>query len=115
MSDGPLGPGGNPKAVDGTVRDLLHLLGKRHTMAILYVFARDPGPWRFGELQERLDLPSNTLTVRLAELREAGLITRESYDEIPPRVEYTGTAKAEELKPAFRHLYEWAYRHEIDP
>jgi DNA-binding HxlR family transcriptional regulator len=115
VSDGPLGPDVDPAAVDGTVRELLHLLGKRHTMAILYVFARDPGPWRFGELQNRLGVSSNTLTVRLGELREAGLITRESYDEIPPRVKYTGTVKAEELKPAFRHLYEWAYRHEVGP
>lgn len=95
-------------AVDGTVRGLLHLLGKRYTTAIR-------GPWYFGELQNRLGISSNALTVRSRNsARPAGLVTRESYDEIPPRAEYTGTTKAEELKPAFRHPYEWAYRHQGD-
>jgi cell division control protein 6 len=35
------------------------------------------------------------------------------YDEVPPRVEYTPTEKAESLFPAFAHLHYWAIRYEI--
>jgi len=99
---------------DAAVVDLLHLLGKAHTMAILYAFARDSGPWRFGELESLLDVSPNTLTERLRELVSAGLLAREAYAEIPPRVEYRATEKAEDLKPVFAHLYTWAWRHELD-
>lgn len=98
---------------DAAVVALLRLLGKAHTMAILYVFARDPGPWRFGELEALLDVSPNTLTERLRELVSARLLAREAYAEIPPRVEYRATEKADDLKPAFAHLYAWAWRHEL--
>jgi DNA-binding HxlR family transcriptional regulator len=81
-------------------------------MAILYYLTRrDQRPWRFGELQDELDVSPNTLSNRLSELTEAGLLERRSYDEIPPRVEYVATTKARELSPIFGDLYRWAQRH----
>jgi DNA-binding HxlR family transcriptional regulator len=91
---------------------LFSLLEKAHAMAILHEFAVEPDPWRFNELKDRLDLSPNTLSERLGELVEAELITRQSYDEIPPRVEYEATAKAQELEPMYRYLSEWAERHD---
>jgi DNA-binding HxlR family transcriptional regulator len=96
---------------DEAVVELLSLLGRTHALTILYAFARDPGPWRFGELQTSLDVPPNTLSVRLKELEAAGLLERRSYDEIPPRIEYTGTERASALKPAFARLYRWTRSH----
>ena len=55
-----------------------------------------------------------TLSKRLSELTDAGLLTRRSYDEIPPRVEYEPTAAADDLAPVFIHLYEWASVHDLD-
>ena len=92
-------------AADAAVADLLALLGKRHTLRVLYLFARDPGPWRFGEIQEELELSPTTLSERLSELVAVGFLERRAYDERPPRVEYTATERAEALKPAFAHLY----------
>jgi DNA-binding HxlR family transcriptional regulator len=43
----------------------------------------------------------NTLSTRLQNLTEAGLRKHEAYDEVPPRVEYTLTGKAESLFPVF--------------
>lgn len=100
---------------DAAVVDLLHLLGKAHTMAILYAFARDPGPWRFGELEAVLDVSPNTLTERLRELVATGLLAREPYAEITPRVEYRATEKSEALNPVFAHLYSWVGRYDFDP
>ena len=94
-------------------RELFTLLGRAHTMEIIHVFVREPGPWRFNELREVLDISQNTLSARLSELLEAELLTRQSYDEIPPRVEYRATEKLIDLKPMFQHLSEWAeqYNH----
>jgi len=49
-----------------------------------------------------------TLSDRLKELEKAGLILRESYAEIPPRVEYTLTQDGIELRYLMIPLIEWA-------
>ncbi|WP_246989519.1 winged helix-turn-helix transcriptional regulator [Halorientalis marina] len=95
-------------AADQAVAALLDLLARRHTLELLYVFARDPGPWRYNDLEQALSIPQNSLTRRLADLVEADLLDRQAYAEIPPRVEYTATDQAEALKPVFTRLYEWS-------
>ena len=100
-------------AADAAVADLLSLLGKRHTLRVLYLFARDPGPWRFGGIEAELGLSPTTLSERLSELVAAGFLERRAYDERPPRVEYTATERAEALKPAFAHLYRFTREYGI--
>jgi|AntDeeMetagen681_2_1112603.scaffolds.fasta_scaffold20005_2 DNA-binding HxlR family transcriptional regulator len=95
-------------AVEETVAELFGLLGKAHAMAVLREFVVSAEPLRFSELQSTLDVPPNTLSARLSELTEAGLLVRESYDEVPPRVVYEPTETAEALFPAFGYLHEWA-------
>ena len=99
--------------VERTVANLLDLLGRAHAMEILSAFAFAEGPLRFSDLEAELDVAPNTLSARLSELTEAGLLDREAYDEIPPRVEYTPTPKAESLFPAFAHLHHWAIEYEL--
>jgi DNA-binding HxlR family transcriptional regulator len=99
--------------IEATVADLLDLLGKAHAMAVLSAFAFAEGSLRFSDLEAQLDVAPNTLSTRLQELTGAGLLERRAYDEIPPRVEYTPTAKAEALFPVFAHLHHWAIEHEI--
>ena len=96
-----------------TVAELLDLLGKTHTMAVLSAFAFAEGPLRFSDLETELDVAPNTLSTRLQDLTEAELLDREAYDEVPPRVEYTPTAKARSLFPVFAHLHHWAIEHEL--
>jgi len=92
--------------------DLFALLGRSHTVAILfYVVRQERRPWRFSELEEQLESSPNTLTNRLSELVEAGLLERTSYDEIPPRVEYEATDRARDLAPVFEELRGWAESH----
>jgi DNA-binding HxlR family transcriptional regulator len=99
--------------IQETVADLLDLLGKTHTMAILSVFAFAAEPVRFGDLETELDIAPSTLSTRLKELTAAGLLDREAFDEVPPRVEYTPTQKAESLFPVFAHLHHWAIEYEL--
>jgi DNA-binding HxlR family transcriptional regulator len=93
--------------LDAEVESVLSLLGRRHTLAIMHEFALEGGPWRFTELEERVDVPPHTLSERLSALTEAGLLERHSYDEVPPRVEYTWTQAGRDLSPVFHELYEW--------
>jgi DNA-binding HxlR family transcriptional regulator len=60
-----------------------------------------------------LGVAPNTLSARLSEFTEAGLLDREAYDEIPPRVEYTPAEQAEGLFPVFAHLHHWAMDNEL--
>jgi DNA-binding HxlR family transcriptional regulator len=99
--------------IQRTVAELLGLLGKTHTMAVLSAFAFAEGPLRFSDLETELDIAPNTLSTRLQELTDAGLLDRESYDEVPPRVEYTPTEKAQSLFPVFAHLHHWAIEYEL--
>ena len=100
--------------VEERVSALLDLLGKAHTMALLREFAFAEGPLRFSELEETLGISPNTLSLRLSKLVDVGLLDRVSYDEIPPRVEYYPTDRAEDLFPAFGHLHRWAVEHALD-
>jgi DNA-binding HxlR family transcriptional regulator len=99
--------------IEGRVADLLDLLGKAHAMAVLSAFAFADGPLRFSDLEAELDVAPNTLSTRLSDLTDAGLLNREAYDEIPPRVEYTPTEKAEALFPVFAHLHHWAIEYDL--
>jgi DNA-binding HxlR family transcriptional regulator len=99
--------------IERTVAELLDLLGKAHTMAVLSTFAFSAGSLRFTDIESEVDVAPNTLSTRLQELTDAGLLERDSYDEIPPRVEYSPTEKAERLFPVFAHLHHWAIEHEL--
>lgn len=103
-----------PPLADGEhpARDLLNLLGRTHALAILYYLIRvEPRSWRFNELESELDVSPSTLSTRLEELADAGLIQRTTYDEVPPRVEYEATEKARELNAVFERLHDWAEDH----
>ena len=66
------------------------------------------GTRRFGELRASLvGISSKTLTDRLRELAEDGLVQRTMYSEIPPRVEYTLTARGRAAAPIIDALGTW--------
>src|ERR1700676_2934943 len=63
---------------------------------------------RFGELRRSIPgVTQHMLTAQLRELEADGLVTREIFAEVPPRVEYAITNKARELKPVFDAIFEW--------
>ncbi|MEC5317702.1 helix-turn-helix domain-containing protein [Brenneria populi subsp. brevivirga] len=67
------------------------------------------GPLRFGEVRKALPgITQHMLTAQLRALEADGLISRTSYAEIPPRVEYALTDHARALKPIFLALTNWA-------
>lgn len=66
------------------------------------------GPKRFGELQRSLNgISPRTLSIRLKELENEGVIIRMIYSEIPPHVEYSLTEKGQTLRPIFEAMKDW--------
>jgi DNA-binding HxlR family transcriptional regulator len=64
---------------------------------------------RFAEIEEHLPTAStSTISKRLDEFEDAGLISRTQYDEIPPRVEYSLTDDGDEVRTRLDPLLEWA-------
>lgn len=88
----------------------LEILGKRHTLAILWVLQQD-APRRFNEIKEAAGINPVTLTDRLGELADRGILARREFPEAPPRVEYGFTEKGRDLLVVLDELETWADRH----
>lgn len=70
-------------------------------------------PSRFNELRRRiLGISATSLTERLSELEQRGIVARKVYPETPPRVEYSLTEKGWELHSLLRQIAEWVVRWE---
>jgi DNA-binding HxlR family transcriptional regulator len=79
------------------------LIGDRWTPLVVRDLAS--GSMRFVELQRSLEgISPKTLADRLRRLEEADVITRASYAEMPPRVEYELTAKGVALLPIIESM-----------
>ena len=86
---------------------ILAVLGKPYTFTILRVLA-NRGVARFNKIVEAVKGSPKTITDRLTELVKEGIVKREAFAEIPPRVEYSLTEMGDDLKPTMRFLREWA-------
>jgi len=72
------------------------------------------GRLRFNRIMEELrSISPRTLSDRLKELRAEGLIEREFFAEIPPRVEYSLTKDGVELRESIIPLLEWVVRRDV--
>lgn len=66
------------------------------------------GTKRFGELRRILpDVTQRMLTLQLRELEEAGIVHREVYREVPPKVEYSLTPFGKSLQPILLLMRDW--------
>lgn len=83
-------------------------LCKKWTISIIITIGNF-GKLRFNELLKRLeDATAKMLSDRLKELEREGIIRRKSYNEIPPRVEYSLTKNGKRLMLALYPLINWA-------
>lgn len=70
------------------------------------------GKNRFGQLQKELKTISpKTLSQRLDELEDTGILKKKVFTEIPLHVEYSLTAKGNSLKQIFEDLETWGRKH----
>jgi len=86
----------------------LDLVGDKWTLLIVRDLAS--GPRRFVELQRVLPgISTEQLRSRLNRMVADGLLTRQRYREVPPRVDYELTDRAKELLPVVGELARWGY------
>ncbi len=91
------------------IRNVLSRISDKWTLLTLYTLSQTDVPMRFGELRRQIpDISQKMLTVTLRTLEDDGFVDRKIYAEIPPRVEYTLTARAESLFPHIQSLVIWA-------
>jgi DNA-binding HxlR family transcriptional regulator len=88
----------------------LDVLGDKWTLLVVRDIMR--GKSRYAEfLASPEGIPTNILAERLKRLAAKGIIRGRRYSEHPPRVEYSLTAKGEDLRPVMRSMAEWGVRH----
>ncbi|GKS66835.1 hypothetical protein YTPLAS73_03820 [Nitrosarchaeum sp.] len=88
-----------------TIRDLIT---KRATLEILFPLCCTTEPVRHKQFKKSLTgISSKTLSTRLSELVSEGILTRETFAEVPPRVEYRLTQKGQELIESITDLLNW--------
>lgn len=67
-------------------------------------------PHRFGELRKAMgDVTQRSLTMQLRQLEADGLISRQVFAEVPPKVEYALTDLGRTLDPVIRAMMEWGH------
>ena len=94
----------------GCIASAMQIIGNKWTALIL----RDlfTGPRRFCELEKSVgNINPRTLSQRLDDLELHGIITRESFNEVPPRTEYCLTSKGEDLLPILQQMAAWGTKY----
>jgi DNA-binding HxlR family transcriptional regulator len=87
---------------------LRKLITKRGTLEILIPLCCTTNPVRYLKFRQTLKgFSSKTLAIRLKELQKAGILQRQAFNEIPPRVEYRLTNKGQELVESIIGLLHW--------
>lgn len=90
-----------------TLVHTMNIIGNKWKPIIIYLLSN--GPLRFGKLNTLIPTISRkVLTNQLKEMESDGLLLRQSFAEIPPRVEYSLTEKATGLLPILKQLSDWA-------
>ncbi len=94
----------------GCIAAALRVIGQKWTALLI----RDlyTGPKRFGELERSVEgINPRTLSQRLEALEQYGIVTKRTFAEVPPRTEYTLTAKGKDLVPILQQMAAWGDRY----
>lgn len=95
------------KAEECPITLSIDVIGGKWKPIIIWVLMKKP--LRFGELHKTIDgIALKVLSRQLKELESDGLITRKVYAEVPPKVEYSLSAKGESLSEVMNSLADWS-------
>ena len=91
----------------------MSLIQGKYKMFILYALMGF-GTVRFNEMKKFIGTISyKTLSSTLKELEADGLVHREEYPQIPPKVEYSLTERGKSLIPILDSMCEWGHQNRI--
>ena len=98
------------KIYECPVEATLDVVGGKWKPLILFYLLQET--YRFGELRRLLPgVTQRMLTQHLRELEADGIVHREVYREVPPRVEYSMTDFGRSLEPVLQQMVEWGERY----
>ncbi len=91
----------------------LSLINGKYKMTILYTLMNFEMV-RFNEMKRYIgEISYKTLSASLKELEADQLVHREEYPQIPPKVEYSLTARGKSLIPILDAMCDWGYQNRI--
>ena len=89
------------------VETTLSLIGNKWQVLILRDLSLN-GTMRFKELQRSVGkISQKVLTSNLRAMEDAGIVHREAFAEVPPRVEYSLTETGRTLQPVLDAMWAW--------
>jgi DNA-binding HxlR family transcriptional regulator len=95
-------------------RTFLDVIAGKWSVDVLYLLAN--GTRRYSEVFYDVgEISKKTLTQTLRALERDGLISRQVYAEVPPKVEYSLTPLGWSITGPLMAMYEWAAEHLPDP
>jgi DNA-binding HxlR family transcriptional regulator len=96
------------EAEDALTRDMVSRISDKWSLWTMSVIAQSGQPMRFSRIMDQVDgISQKSLTKTLRGLERDGLVTREVFAEVPPRVEYTITALGSEMLDHVAPLWLW--------
>lgn len=96
------------EAEDALTREMVSRISDKWSLWTMSVIAEVRQPMRFSRIMEQVEgISQKSLTKTLRGLERDGLITREVFAEVPPRVEYAITALGSEMLDNIAPLWLW--------
>ena len=95
-----------------SVETTLGVIGGKWKGVIIYYLLS--GTKRFNELRRIYpQVTHHTLTLQLRDLEKEGIIERKSYNQVPPKVEYSLTEFGKTLEPLILLMKEWGDKYDV--
>jgi DNA-binding HxlR family transcriptional regulator len=96
------------EAEDALTREMVSRISGKWSLWTMSVIAEHGQPMRFSRIMDQVEgISQKSLTKTLRGLERDGLVTREVFAEVPPRVEYTITALGAEMLDNVAPLWLW--------
>ena len=101
----------DPRYQKCPIRNVIDKFGDKWSLLVLYNL-NEKGTLRFNDLhREMAECSQKMLSQTLKRLESIGMVHREVYPEVPPRVEYSLTERGKSLMPHVSALIAWAVEH----
>lgn len=94
---------------DCGLTETIKIIGSKWTLPILYNLLNEKK--RFSELQSELGISPRTLSMRLDQLEKDNIVLRKVYPVVPPKVEYSLTARGRSLNNLIQSMADWGKKH----
>lgn len=99
----------DPMFPECPVRNVLSRIGDKWSILVILTLDGVEHPLRFKEIEAAIpDISQKMLTRTLRDLESDGLVIRQAYAEVPPRVEYALTDRSRSLTPLIHNIVGWA-------